>query len=137
VSQQAETRIAGSQRVMSYRGLDAWKKGMSLAKSVYETTASWPAHERYGLTSQIRRAEVSVPCNVAEGQGRLGKAEMRHHLSIAHGSLCEVETLVYLAGDIGLIDQTTRDSLLGESAEVGRIVRSFIMSLDRGGKNGT
>jgi four helix bundle protein len=106
---------------------------MRLASRIYQVTASWPSEERYGMTGQIRRAAVSIPSNVAEGQGRLGKAEMRHHLSIAHGSLCEVESLLYLSSDIGFLDPTVRDALLTESNEVGRILRGFIKSLDHGG----
>lgn len=119
------------QRAESYRSLEAWKKGMRLASAIYKVTASWPVDERFGLTSQIRRAVVSVPSNVAEGQGRLGKAEMRHHLSMAHGSLCEVETLLDLGAEIGILDQEERNSLLTDTAEVGRILRGFIMSLER------
>ena len=125
--------MEGARRAGSYRDLEAWKKSMRLASTVYRVTASWPAEERYGLTGQIRRAATSVPSNVAEGQGRMGKAEMRHHLSIAHGSLCEVETLLYLSSDIGFLDPTERDGLLTDTNEVGRILRGFIMSLDRGG----
>ncbi len=118
-------------RAESYRSLDTWEKSMRLASTIYAVTASWPDDERYGMTSQIRRAAFSIPSNVAEGHGRLGKAEMRHHLYIAHGSLCEVETLIYLAADLGMLDQERRDSFLADSAEVGSIVRGFIMSLDR------
>ncbi|MCC7024974.1 MAG: four helix bundle protein [Thermomicrobiales bacterium] len=104
---------------------------MRLASAIYRATAKWPVDERFGLTNQIRRAAVSVPSNVAEGQGRRGKAEMRHHLSIAHGSLCEVETLLDLAAEIGLLEPVERNALLTDTAEVGRILRGFIMSLER------
>ena len=114
----------------SYRDLIAWQKGMALVNSVYRVTATWPAEERFGLTSQTRRAAVSIPSNVAEGQGRLGKGEMRHHLSIAHGSLCELETLLIVAGENGLIAGEVLDQLLAQADEVGRLLRGFIRSLD-------
>ncbi len=88
------------------------------------------------MTGQIRRAAVSIPSNVAEGQDRMGRAEMRHHLSIAHGSLCEVETLLYLAAEIGYLDPGERDAVLNNSEEVGRILRAFIRSLELTGQRG-
>jgi four helix bundle protein len=114
----------------TYRDLIAWQKGVSLVNSIYRVTATWPTEERFGLTSQTRRAAVSIPSNIAEGQGRLGKAEMRHHLSIAHGSLCELETLLIVAGENGLIASDILDRLLVQADEVGRLLRGFIRSLD-------
>jgi four helix bundle protein len=102
-----------------------------LVSEIYRSTADWPADERFGLTSQLRRAAVSIPANIAEGQGRLGTAEMKHRLSIAHGSLCELETLLIVAGDIGLIAGQAQAVLLADAEEVGRLLRGFIRSLDR------
>jgi four helix bundle protein len=114
--------------------LVAWQKGRLLAREVYRTTTGWPSEERFGLTSQIRRAAVSVPANIAEGQGRQGKAELRHHLSIAHGSLCELETLLIVAADVGVLDTETETRLLSQAEEVGRVVRGFLRSLERGNR---
>jgi four helix bundle protein len=75
------------QRTDSYRDLIAWQKAMALARSVYAVSASRPAEERFGLTSQVRRAAVSVPANIAEGLGLSGSREFCHGLSVAHGSL--------------------------------------------------
>ena len=117
-------------REHSYRDLVAWQKAMSLVECVYRKTASWPADERFGLASQIRRAVVSVPANIAEGSGRSGPAELRRFLSVAHGSLCELETLLIVAGDIGLIAGDVQAALLADASEVGRLLRGFIRSLD-------
>jgi four helix bundle protein len=81
----------------NYKDLLAWQKAMDLVELVYTATRHWPKEELYGLTSQVRRAAVSVPSNIAEGQGRTSVKEYQHHLSIAHGSLREVETQMMLA----------------------------------------
>jgi four helix bundle protein len=75
--------------VQSYRDLAAWQKAMDVVETVYRATQQWPREEVYGLTNQARRAAVTVPANIAEGQGRRGPTEMLHHLSIADGSLHE------------------------------------------------
>jgi four helix bundle protein len=106
-------------------------RGILLVNTVYQVTANWPVEERFGLTSQTRRAAVSIPSNIAEGQGRMGKAEMKHHLSIAHGSLCELETLLVVAGENGLLHGDSQALLLAQTNEVGRLIRGFIKSLDR------
>ena len=85
----------------THEDLDAWKRAMALAKAVYMTTAAWPSEEKFGLTSQIRRAAVSVPSNVAEGSARGSDKDFAHFLDIALGSLAEVETQLLLAKEIG------------------------------------
>ena len=75
-----------------YQELVAWEQAMELATEVYQATRDWPREETYGLTHQVRRAVVSVPSNIAEGQGRNSPKEFLHHLGVAHGSLCEVQT---------------------------------------------
>ena len=83
--------------VRSYRDLVVWQRAMELAQAVYELTGTWPREEIYGLTSQVRRAAVSVPSNIAEGQGRASTKEFLNYLSIAYGSLMECETQALLA----------------------------------------
>jgi len=78
----------------SYEQLDAWKRGMDLVCEVYRVTQLLPSAERFGLVAQLRRAAVSIPSNIAEGSGRQGRRELLHHLSIARGSLKELETLL-------------------------------------------
>ena len=117
-------------RQQSYRDLIAWQKAMQLVPAIYRVTAEWPREERLGLTNQIRRAAVAIPANIAEGQGRLGSRELKHHLSIAHGSLCELETHLLIGQDLGFSDEPTLRPLLLQADEVGRVLRGFIRSLD-------
>src|SRR5258708_1498266 len=83
--------------IKSYRDLETWQTAMGLVAQIYRVTKIFPKDELYSLTSQLRRAAVSVPSNIAEGQGRDSTKEFLHHLSIAHGSLCEVETQLLIA----------------------------------------
>jgi len=119
----------GGGRQRSYRDLVAWQKGMRLAKVVLRLTAGWAPDERYGMTAQIRRAAVSIPANIAEGQGRLGQRELLHHLSIAHGSLCELEALLELAQDEPFTNGSSPADLLPQTDEVGRIIRGLMKSI--------
>ena len=107
----------------------AWKHAMDLVEQVYVEVKRWPADERYGLTDQIRRAVVSVPSNIAEGQGRVGTKSFHQHLTIAYGSLCEVETHLVIAFRVGYIDQSTYDRLLVLSTEVARTLRGLMKSV--------
>ena len=118
------------QRTDSYRDLIAWQKAMALARAVCAVSASWPAEERFGLTSQVRRAAVSVPANIAEGSGRSGSQEFRHGISLAHGSLCELETQLLIGIDLGICEPIEGDQVLAQAAEVGRIIRGLIRKLD-------
>ena len=88
--------------------LDAWKRAMQLVKCVYGWSEQLPAHEKYGLVAQIRRAAVSVPSNIAEGAGRNGSKEFAHFLSIAAGSLSELETQYLLTIELGLAAQSSQ-----------------------------
>ena len=115
----------------SYRDLVAWQKSMLLVEAVYKETRHWPVDERFGLIPQVRRAAVSVPANIAEGSGRSGSAELRRHLSIAHGSICEVQTHLELARRLGMSEASQADSLLRQAEEVSQIIRGFIRSLEK------
>lgn len=84
-------------KVKNYRGLIAWQKAMDLVEEVYRATREFPREEVFALSGQLRRAVVSIPSNVAEGQGRWSTKEFLHHLSISYGSLREVETQVLIA----------------------------------------
>lgn len=99
---------------------------MDLVDGVYEASGRWPRDELFGLINQVRRAAVSIPANIAEGKGRSGTGEFLHHLSIAHGSLCEVETHLLIAGRRRYTKQATLDALLDLLAEVGRLIRGLI-----------
>lgn len=112
-----------------YRDLIAWQKAMTLVKSVYAATRGWPQDERFGLIDQARRAAVSIPANIAEGNGRSGAREFSHHLSVAHGSRCELETLLLIASELGYMQDVHCAALLEQSEEVGRLLRGLLKSL--------
>lgn len=105
-----------------YRDLVAWQKAMDMVEDAYRSSRALPADERYGLTAQMRRAAVSVPANIAEGQGRRTTGEFRQALSVAHGSLREFETHVMLALRLAMLSQPDSDRLLQRAAEVGRLI---------------
>ncbi|MGC2550055.1 MAG: four helix bundle protein [Candidatus Sulfotelmatobacter sp.] len=115
--------------VRSYRDLVAWKKSMALVRDVYRCTQLFPKIETYGLTSQLRRAAVSVPSNIAEGQARLSTGEFRQFLGNARGSLMEVETQILIAQELGYLRQHESQNLLLDTAEVGRIINGLLASL--------
>ncbi|MGH8025896.1 MAG: four helix bundle protein [Pseudoxanthomonas sp.] len=94
------------QQPLHYR-LDVWKDSMRLARDIYRVSASFPDSERFGLTAQIRRCAVSVPSNIAEGAGRGTPKEYARHLRIARGSLMELDTQLWIARDLGFIDNTS------------------------------
>jgi len=102
---------------------------MAVVSAVYRASRGWPRDELYGLTGQTRRAAVSVPANIAEGQGRTGSKEFAHHLSIAKGSLHELETLLLIALDLGYIDGAACDALLAQTGEVARLIGGLLRRL--------
>ena len=116
--------------VQGYRELVAWQRAMALVRSVYQATQTWPRIEQFGLTSQVRRAVVSVPSNIAEGQGRASTREFLNHLSIAYGSLLETETQCLIAQDLGYLTREQTGNLLDSSAEVGRLINGLRRSLE-------
>src|SRR5436305_818343 len=113
----------------SYRDLIVWQKAMDLVVEVYRSTGSFPREETYGLTSQVRRAAVSIPSNIAEGQCRHTTKEFLNFLSIAQGSLAEVETQLQIAHRLGYLDTDGTNTLLQRAAEVGRLINGLRNSL--------
>ncbi|MCA9861228.1 MAG: four helix bundle protein [Thermomicrobiales bacterium] len=111
------------------RDLIVWRMAMELTKAVYSSTKSWPADERYSLTSQVRRSVVSVPANIAEGHGRSGDREFLHHLSIASGSLREVETLLEVARDAEYLQDVQFGELMVMCEQTRRPLRGLIAYL--------
>lgn len=102
---------------------------MNLVTEVYNSIKTFPREEIYGLSGQLRRAVVSVPSNIAEGQGRDSVKEFIHHLSIAYGSLMEVETQLQIAANLGYLKQIEINKLLEQSSEVGRLLNGLSRSL--------
>jgi four helix bundle protein len=117
--------------VQSYRDLVVWKKSMTLVLDVYRSTQAFPKPETYGLVAQLRRAAVSVPSNIAEGQARLSTAEFKQSLGHARGSLMEVETQILISQELGYLEHDQSEKLLSASAEVGRILNGLLNSLVR------
>src|ERR1051326_2975681 len=105
-----------------YRDLIAWQKGMQLVAAIYKATQSFPREELFGLTSQLRRAAVSVPSNIAEGYARNSRNEFRHFIGLARGSLAEIEIQVEIARMLNLITDETAKTLLAKTDELGRIL---------------
>ena len=117
---------------MDYRDLVAWQKAMDLVERIYVATADFPREERYGLTSQVRRAAVSVPSNIAEGQGRrTSDDEFVRFLQIAMGSLAELQTQLELAGRLHFLDKQRATALRSSSDEVGRLLSGLVKSRKR------
>lgn len=116
-------------KVKSYRDLIAWQKSIELVVAIYQATKNFPQHELYSLTSQVRRAAVSVPSNIAEGQGRGTANELARGLRIAHGSLLEAETQLIIAERLQYLPEREMHALLNQAAEVGRIINGLIGSI--------
>ena len=102
---------------------------MDLVATSYEVAKQFPQSELYGLVSQIQRAAVSIPANIAEGHGREHLGDYIHHLSMANGSLMELETHFLLAGRLGYLNVEPMNQLLDQTAEVGRMLAGLIRSL--------
>ena len=115
----------------AYRDLDKWQQAMLLVEDCYKATASFPRAEMYGLTSQLRRAAVSIPSNVAEGYCRRHTKVYANHVTIALGSHAEVETCVELAYRLGFLDIALRERLESRTSSVGRLLSGLFRSLEQ------
>ena len=102
--------------------LEAWIKAIQLVTDVYKSSEGFPKEERYGLTSQIRRAAVSIPANLAEGAGRRSSKEFAHFLSNSQGSASELETELIIANRLGYLDETTFAKLISQLERIGRLI---------------
>jgi len=112
--------------MQDFRQLLVWQKAHDLALAVYRATASFPSHELYGITSQMRRAAVSIPTNIAEGCGRDSRLEFIHFLQIAAGSAAELEYLVLIARDLGLLNPGESSDLSEKTIEIKRMLTGLI-----------
>jgi four helix bundle protein len=115
--------------VRHYSDLIAWQKAVDLVVLVYQATDLFPKREMFGLANQMRRAAVSVPSNIAEGQGRRTSNDFCHFLSIARGSLQELETQTVIAARLKFIEDQMKCDLLAKAAEVARIINGLIASI--------
>ena len=117
--------------LQDYRELEVWQRAMTLAEECYRATKGFPKEEMFGLTSQIRRAAVSIPANIAEGHGRYYTKEFLKHISVARGSLKELETHLILSERIGLLDAVCLDPLLTLTDEISRMLSGLRKALER------
>ena len=116
-------------QVRSYRDLKVWQKAMDLVVASYRVTRELPPNESYGLVTQIRRAAVSVPSNIAEGHGREHLGDYLRHLSVANGSLMELETQILIAERLGYMPAADVRGVLSATAEVGRMLAGLVRAL--------
>ncbi len=118
-----------SERVKSYEDLVVWQKAMGLVMDVYRATSQFPHEEMYGLTSQLRRSAVSIPSNIAEGQGRATRGEFIQFLGHARGSLFELKTQLFIAARLDYVSPECEIRLASQAQEVGRILNGLLSSL--------
>jgi len=116
---------------MPYHRLEVWKRALASVKSVCELTSSFPGEEKFGLVSQMRRAAVSVPSNIAEGSARDSRKEFVNFLHIAQGSIAELETQILVSQDLGFVDKDTSSSLRTELDEISKMIIGLQKSLRR------
>jgi len=119
--------------IRSYRDLKVWERAILLSQSCYELTAKFPVSERYGMTTQIRRAATSVPANIAKGHGRQSTGSFVQFLENASGSINEVETLLMLAQRVRLTSPERVNPLLSDCDEIGKMLRGLVRSLRSSG----
>ena len=115
--------------IRNYQDLEVWQKAMDLVEDCYRLTMGFPDNEIYGLSSQLQRSAVSVPANIAEGRERGRTKEFLHHLSIAYGSLAELETHILIARRLNYVDEETLRQLMDRVAEMGRMLNGLRGSL--------
>src|SRR5580700_8875630 len=112
-----------------YKDLIAWRKAMDLVAALYDATEAFPKREIYSLTDQMRRAAVSIPSNIAEGQAHFSRREFRHFLRHSRGSLAELETQVLIAQRRNYLSESQASEILNRADEVGRILSGLLNSL--------
>jgi four helix bundle protein len=113
----------------SFRDLAVWQRGIDLSTKIYELTRGFPSSEKYGLCSQIRRAAVSVPANIAEGRGRGSTKDFLRFLGIAQGSLAEVATFVVIAEKLGYLQRSSSNEITLEIEELTKMLYGLQRSL--------
>ena len=113
----------------NYNELKVWQKSVDLAIAVYRATADFPQDEIFGLRLQMRRAAVSIPCNVAEGSGRSSKKDYRRFVFQARGSILELETQIVISERLGFIDLPRHDDLKNATGEIGKMLNGLLRYL--------
>jgi four helix bundle protein len=115
--------------IKSFRDLNIWDKGIELVKGIYKETQHFPKEELYGLTNQIRRASISIPSNIAEGHIRQHRAELRQFLSVALGSLAELETQIVISRELNFVSTEKSQNLIDQMGSLGKMIRGLIKKL--------
>ena len=115
----------------NFKELKIWQKSRNFVKDIYLLTQKFPDGEKFGLISQIRRAAVSIPSNIAEGSGRNSKNEYAHFVDIANGSAFEIETQLYIANDLGYISQQEFENILIQLQEIEKMLYNFRITLSK------
>ena len=121
----------GGKPIQSYRDLEVWQRGIELVTQVYGLTEGFPASEKYGLTSQLRRAVISIPSNIAEGWGYSSRAQYVHYLEQARSSLLEVETQIIIAEQLGYIEESQEAELIRETTIESKMLLTLKRSLQK------
>lgn len=119
-----------SGRIRSYKDLVAWQRAFALGVEIYRITAEFPSEEKFGLTSQLRRAALSIASNIAEGYGRASLAEYHRFLKIARGSLYEVETQMLFAVELKFLAVEQSDSIAEKINDTARVLSGLIRRLE-------
>ena len=114
----------------NYKDLSVWKKSMTLVEGIYKLTDSFPDNEKFGLVSQLRRAAVSIPSNIAEEAGRNSNKEFKHFLTISVGTLFEVEKQIQIAFRLKFVNEKISENLLKQTSEIQRMMFGLIKSLN-------
>ena len=131
MSEKSTGEVAKDEVVFAHENREVWQEAIDLAKNVYRITDSFPNHELFGLTGQLRRAAVSVSCNIAEGKGRHHPKEFVQFLYVARGSLYETLALLRLSSELGFLSGEGHSALRGKSAVIGRKLNGLINSLKK------
>jgi four helix bundle protein len=114
----------------NYKELIIWKRAIKLTVETYKVSNQFPSAEKFGLMSQVRRSSVSIPSNIAEGAGRRTDGEFVNFLGIAHGSICELETQLYVAYELGYLQDEKFMALTSELTEIQKMLYSFILKFE-------
>jgi len=120
----------------TYRDLIVWQKSMELVSEIYRVTGNFPRSETYGITSQMRRAAVSIPSNLAEGQARYHPRDFLRFIGHARGSLVELETQIMISNDLGYCSREVRDRILDRTAHIGALINRLYSAVERRTENG-
>lgn len=115
---------------MTHKDLDVWKKSIEFVTSLYNVTKEYPREELFGLVSQMRRAAVSIPSNIAEGACRKGKTEFKHFLYISLASGAELETQIIISGNLNYIQKENQTKILEELNTISRMIQGLIKSIN-------